>query len=67
MCLVLFAWMTNQPFFADLCNTNIKEKLYREQMAKIDEESLPLPVLIDGTDDTRFVEDGAVWDIVSRG
>jgi hypothetical protein len=64
MCLVLFAWMTNQPFFADLCNTNIKEKLYREQMAKIDQESLPLPVLIDGSDDTRFVEDGAVWDFV---
>ena len=66
MCLVLFAWMTNQSFFADLCNTNIKEKLYREQMAKIDEEALPLPILDDGNDIGRVVEDGSVWDIVQN-
>jgi hypothetical protein len=64
MCLVLFAWMTNQTFFADLCNTNIKEKLYREQMAKIDDETLPPPIMVDGTEENRFVEDGSVWDVV---
>ena len=65
MCLVLFSWMTNQPFFADLCNTNIKEKLYREQMARIDEEMLPAPLLSDGSEpDGRYVEEGAVWEIV---
>ena len=63
MCLVLFAWMTNQPFFSDLCNTNIKEKLYREQMEKIDEEMLPPILLNDGTTPERFVEDGAVWEV----
>jgi hypothetical protein len=68
MCLVLFSWMTNQPFFSDLCQTNIKEKLYKEQMAQIDNESLPMPLYNDGSpaDGSRFVEDGSVWEIVSH-
>lgn len=64
MCLVLFAWMTNQPFFSDLCQTDIKEKLYREQMRQIDDELLPLPVLSTGIEEDRFVDDGCVWDVV---
>lgn len=68
MCLVLFAWMTNQPFFADLCQTNIKEKLYRQQMEQIDNELLPAPLFSDGTsmEGNQFVEDGSVWEIVSH-
>lgn len=66
MCLVLFSWMTNQQFFSDLCNTNIREKLYREQMTQIEEESLPLPYFNDIGDaaEERFVSDGAVWSVV---
>jgi hypothetical protein len=68
MCLVLFSWMTNQPFFSDLCNTDIKARLYREQMAKIDEEMLPAPIYSDGNDNanSRYVEDGSVWEIVNN-
>jgi hypothetical protein len=68
MCLVLFSWMTNQPFFSDLCNTNIKEKLYREQMAQIDNQMLPSPLYNDGQDsaDSRYVEEGSVWEIVNH-
>ena len=69
MCLVLFSWMTNQPFFSDLVNTNIKEKLYREQMAQIDDQMLPAPLFHDGTDGSdgsRYVEDGSVWEVVSH-
>lgn len=67
MCLVLFAWMTNQPFFSDLCNTNIKDKLYRDQMRQIEDDLLPLPVSgADFIDDgqEQLIEDGAVWDVV---
>jgi hypothetical protein len=68
MCLVLFSWMTNQPFFSDLCNTNIKEKLYRDRMAQIDNEALPSPIFNDGSSDadSRYVEDGSVWEIVTH-
>lgn len=66
MCLVLFSWMTNQQFFSDLCDTNIREKLYREQMSQIEEESLPLPYFNDIGDaaEERFVSEGAVWTVV---
>ena len=69
MCLVLFSWMTNQAFFTDLSNVNIKEKMYQEQMRQIEEESLPtfLAGHIDvDNPDRRFIEDGAVWDVVDR-
>jgi len=69
MCLVLFSWMTNQTFFADLTNTNLKERLYQEQMRQIEEESLPMPLAghvdVDGRE-FDFVSGGAVWKVVDR-
>jgi hypothetical protein len=66
MCLVLFSWMTNQPFFSDIYNTNVKDNLYRDQMSKIEEEMLPMPMSIDDyLSDNRIVADGAVWDVVN--
>lgn len=69
MCLVLFSWMTNQSFFADLTDTNIRQKLHEEQLRQIEEESLPTIFAghydIDNPDQ-RFVEGGAVWDVVER-
>lgn len=69
MCLVLFSWMTNQTFFADLTNTNLKERLYQEQMRQIEEDSLPMPLAghvdVDGKE-FDFVLGGAVWKVVDR-
>ena len=69
MCLVLFAWCTNQQFFADLSNVNIKGRLHEEQMRQIEEEQLPdfLAGHVDvDQGERRYVEDGAVWSIVER-
>jgi hypothetical protein len=69
MCLVLFAWTTNQAFFADLTNTNIRQKLYEQQLQEIEEESLPNFLAgheeIDNPNNS-FISDGAVWNIVDR-
>jgi hypothetical protein len=69
MTLVLFSWMTNQSFFMDMSNTNIKQKLYEDQMRQIEEESLPSPLAghvdVDGYDGS-FVNDGALWKPVSH-
>jgi hypothetical protein len=69
MCLVLFAWLTNQQFFSDMSNVNMKEKLYREQMQQIEDEQLP--TFLAGHDEIDqsnigYVEDGAVWNIVDK-
>jgi hypothetical protein len=69
MTLVLFAWMTNQSFFSDLTNTNVKAKLHEEQMRQIEEEQLPtfLAGHIDvDLNDQGFVSDGSYWRPVER-
>ncbi len=69
MCLVLFAWCTNQEFFSELSNMNIKQKLHEAQMRQIEEEQLPdfLAGHVDvDQGEQRYVEDGAVWSIVNR-
>lgn len=65
MCLVLFAWMTNQKFFADLCNANIRRKLYEQQMTALEDEMLPTPLSNDGNRENMFISDGSVWTVVT--
>lgn len=65
MCLVLFSWMTNQKFFSDMCNTNIRRKLYEQQMIALEEEMLPLPLPGDDSRENLFVSDGTVWTVVT--
>jgi hypothetical protein len=69
MCLVLFAWTTNQTFFADLTNTNIKQKLYEQQLQQIEEESLTTifagHIDVDQKD-AGYIEGGVYWNTVER-
>ncbi len=69
MTLVLFSWMTNQSFFADLTNVDVRARLHEEQMKQIEEESLPT-FIAGHTDvdqnDGGFISDGAVWKPVER-
>lgn len=69
MCLVLFSWMTNQAFFSEMSDTNLKEKLYREQMQQIENEQLPtfLAGHIDVDEgDKRYIEDGLIWNVINN-
>ena len=69
MTLVLFAWMTNQQFFSDLTNTDVRARLHEEQMKQIEEEQLPsfLGGHVDvDSNDGGFVSDGAYWRPVER-
>jgi hypothetical protein len=65
MCLVLFAWMTNQNFFSDLCKTDFKTQLYKDQLKNLEENMLSIQSTSSGNQmGDRFVEDGSVWDVV---
>jgi hypothetical protein len=39
--LVLFGWMSTQPYYKDYTNTDVRKKLYAEQIKKIEEEIMP--------------------------
>jgi hypothetical protein len=67
MCLVLFAWLSNQEFFKDLSNINLRSKLYADQMNAIEEESLPLPIILDDVAEMqRMRMGGDLWTVVER-
>ena len=31
MCLVIFGWLSNQPYFKELSDSNIRNQMYEEQ------------------------------------
>ena len=38
MCMVLFAWLTKQPYFKDLTNVDIRKELFEGEIKKIEED-----------------------------
>lgn len=65
MCLVLFSWMTTQPFFRDLTNTDIRQKLFDEKIRQLEEEMLPFPTNSDQVkeEEKYIVEGGIAWEV----
>ena len=41
MCLVLFAWLTNQTFFKELTDDDIRRRLFQSQQKMIEESIGP--------------------------
>jgi hypothetical protein len=41
MCLVLFAWMTNQNYFKDLLETDVRKNLMEEREKELEDDMLP--------------------------
>lgn len=61
MTLVLFAWLTNQTYFKDITDINIREKIYKLQEQQMEEAVLPFGVIDDGQDETFVDNTGQVW------
>jgi Terminase large subunit, T4likevirus-type, N-terminal/Terminase RNaseH-like domain len=70
MCLVLFAWLTDQKFFRDMTDVNVRRKINEEHLKMIEEESIGDLILAGHIDvdnkSNAYVEDGAVWSTVER-
>jgi len=50
MCVVLFAWATNQTFFKDLTDTDFRKKLLEDREKLILDDVLPFGFIDDGSD-----------------
>ena len=69
MCLVMFGWLSNQPYFKELTNTNARLKMYQEQQNLIEQDIAPFGFLDDGInehEETTIDEYGDVWHPVVR-
>ena len=51
MCCVLFAWMTNQTYFKELTNVDIREKMFLEQQDQLEQDMAPFGFVDNGLDD----------------
>ena len=63
MCLVTFGWLSNQPFFKEMTNTNARQMLYEEQQNLIEQDMAPFGFVDDGMSDMKPEVDeyGDVW------
>ena len=63
MTLVLFAWATNEAFFKDLTDTNLRKILYEEQFKQIEENLTPFGEMDEGPTErtTVEIEAGDMW------
>ena len=64
MCLVFFAWLTDQQYFKDLTDEDIRRRLYETQKESIDNDMSPFGFIETGVKDVDVPvvdADGAYW------
>ena len=69
MCLVTFAWLSNQPYFKELTDTNARKLLYEEQQHQIEQDMAPFGFVDDGQpeEEKEIIDEyGTVWVPVVR-
>ena len=59
MCIVLFAWATNQEFFKDLTDTDFRKKLMEDRDKMINDDVLPFGFIDDGSDIEEIINKGS--------
>ena len=70
MCLVIFGWLSNQEYFKELTDSNIRNQLYVEQQNLIEQDMAPFGFVDDGIErpgeETEVDMYGTVWHPVTR-
>ena len=62
MCLVIYAWLVAQDYFKELTDQDVRKRLYEEQKNQIEQDMAPFGFMIDGLDDSSFVDaEGDRW------
>ena len=69
-CLIIFGWLSNQTYFKELSNSDVRSKLYEEQSNIIEQDMAPFGFIDDGieTEETKPFKDeyGETWHPVVR-
>jgi hypothetical protein len=68
MCLVIFAWLSVQPYFKELHDNDVRKRMYEEQREGIEADMAPFGFMDDGLGESSFVDaDGDVWHMDEYG
>ena len=69
-CLFIFAWMTDQQYFKELTDSDIRRTMMREQQDVLEQDMAPFGFIIDGLEDENIGEVvdeyGTRWNPVVR-
>jgi hypothetical protein len=66
MPLVLFGWLTTNPYFKELTDVNLRETIFETQINRIEEELTPFGFIEDGRENTepeQYIQDGDLWTV----
>jgi hypothetical protein len=61
MCLVLFGWLTTNPYFKEVTDVNLRLAIYEQKIKQIEEEMLPVGFLDDGQQEELILAGDDIW------
>lgn len=68
MCMVIFAWMAMQPYFKELHDNDVRQRIYDDQREAIEQDMAPFGFMDDGLGDEYFADaQGDVWQTAEYG
>ncbi len=61
--LVIFAWLSNQRYFKELTDQDVRARMYEDQANAIEQDMAPFGFMNDGINDMESIVDdqGEVW------
>jgi hypothetical protein len=68
MCLVIFSWLVAQDYFKEMTDNDVRKRIYEEQKNQIEQDMSPFGFILDGLDDSTFVDNkGDRWHLDEYG
>ena len=55
-CLFIFGWCTDQTYFKELTNNDIREQMYRESQDQLEQDMAPFGFVVNGLEDENIGE-----------
>ena len=70
MCCVLFAWATDQTYFKELTDSDIRQQMYKDQQHQIEQDMAPFGFVVNGLEEENIGgaidEYGTKWTPIVR-
>ena len=68
MSLVIFSWLCMQPYFREMTNNDVRQRIYDDQREAIEADMAPFGFILDGTETESFVDiQGDRWHLDEYG
>ena len=69
-CMFIFGWATDQTYFKELTNNDIREQMYKEQQEQLEQDMAPFGFIVDGLEEEnvgQMVDEyGTKWNPIVR-